>query len=108
MSTVNSTLSQETRDALKAANPGVKLHALRVSGEIIVVKKPEKVHWERLEQDKGDGPEAAITLVRECVVYPDEPAFDKLLNEKYAIYQPIGDFIGKLVGLERVEELGEF
>lgn len=109
--TVKPELTDELKANLRAANPGIKLHPVRIGGQIIVLRKPERIAWERYESERDKGErdvEAALTLVKTCVVYPDEPAFEKLLEDKYAIYQPLGDVIGKLVGLERVEELDTF
>jgi hypothetical protein len=105
-------LTRELKENLKAANPGVKLQAVRIGPHLFVVKKPDPVHWTRYEQDNDKSEDydhtAAIDLVRECVVYPDEAALNAILADKYQIFRPLGDVLGKLVGLERVEELDGF
>jgi hypothetical protein len=77
---------------------------------VFVLRKPSHVEWDRYETENGDDKsgETAKNLVKACVVYPDEPAFERILSERYAIHQPLGDVIGRLVGLEKAQELEVF
>jgi hypothetical protein len=99
-------LNPEIKAALKAAHPDTKLHLVRISNDIFVLRKPSHVEWSRAEEDNSAS--ATKNLVMTCVVYPDEKAFERLLEDKYAIHRPLADVIGRLVGLEKAEEVEVF
>jgi hypothetical protein len=103
-------LTPETKAALKAAHPNTKLHVVKVGNDVFVLRKPSHVEWDRYESENGEDKsgETAKALVKNCVVYPDEAVFERIMSERYAIHQPLGDVIGRLVGLEKAQELEVF
>jgi hypothetical protein len=99
-------LTPEIKKALKEAYPDGKLAAVRVGADTFVLRKPTAVEWAQYEED--DSSNSTRNMVEKCVVYPDAPVFQKILEDKYAIYRPLGDVIGKMVGLEKAEEAEVF
>ncbi len=99
-------ITPEIKKVLKEAYPDGKLTAVRVGSDTFVLRKPSAVEWAQYEED--DSTNSTRDLVERCVVYPDAPVFQKILDERYAIYKPLGDVIGRMVGLEKAEEAEVF
>ncbi len=89
-----------------------KLEGLRgVDHDIVVcrlgavaLRKPQPVQWKRFQESKQTARDAAETLVRSCLLYPDAAAFTGILDDQPAALEAFAMTCARLAGQD-VERL---
>jgi hypothetical protein len=88
-------------EELKAKHPGLKLHLLGDEDAQVVVRVPSPAIYRKgkaKSRDEKTSLDANETLVRDCLVYPDQVAFGAMLEE----YPGLADtFATALMGLAK-------
>lgn len=91
-------IDPKTIDELKAKHGG-DLHLLRNDGIEVVAKRPGKPQYRRWRQATSDEKrrqDAAETLVRDCIVHPDQEALTTIFDVRPGL---IDTFCGELLEL---------
>lgn len=70
----------------------------------VAVKKPAPVQWKRFQESKQPARDAAETLVRACLAYPDAGAFTAILDDQPAALEAFALTCARLAGQD-VERL---
>jgi hypothetical protein len=80
-------------DELKAKHPGVTLLTLRSASYAVIVRSPSRQAWRKFSElivDEKRRADAVERLFLDCVVYPDNPAINAMLDVKPALAQQFG------------------
>lgn len=74
---------------------------------MIVVKRPNHLHYKRFVDKGKTTTEELSKLVRPCVVYPDKAEFDRILEEAPAALVRCADAVCWLAGMRKEESEGK-
>jgi hypothetical protein len=90
--------------AIEAHGPlDKKIATVQTTAGLVIVKKPNHVLFKRF-QDSGESSTDEFTkLVRPCVVYPDKPRFDAMLDDSPGILGPCAKAVCLLAGVKLKE-----
>ena len=85
-----------------------EIHVVKVTPKsadpvVVLVKRPGRVEWRKLQSDNMDAGKKALASegwVRACVIWPGREAFDELLKKYPALVRPISDELLSIAGLE--------
>lgn len=86
---------------------GKKIGAVYTKLGVVIVKKPNHVHFRRFQDQSESTSKEFLQLVRPCVVYPDLTTFDQWLEEQPAILAACGTEACRLAGSKIKEAAGK-
>lgn len=86
---------------------GAKVAAIDTRLGVIVVKRPNHLHFRRFQDASEVTTETLDRLVRPCVVYPSHERFDAMLEELPAVLTELGREVSVLAGMKAKETAGK-
>lgn len=78
---------------------GDRLAVLHTSAGMVVVKRPNPLHYRRFQDQKDQQTEHVATLVRTCLVHPSATGFETICNELPATLLQVADLVASLAGV---------
>lgn len=95
----------EARDAMEAEHGplGQKIADYETPMGVIIVKRPDSLIFKRFVDGGKSGQDAALQLVRPCVVHPSKQTFDVITDELPGVVGPLANLVATLAGV-RVRE----
>lgn len=99
-------MTDELKEKLKAQHGDI-YSVSAPSGEMVVVRMPDRALWKRFRSHMADERrriDALENLVRGCVVHPDAPTFDAMLEKKPGLAETFGAAVVDLAGMAQDSE----
>ncbi len=78
-----------------------KIAAVKTEEGVVIVKKPNHVIYKKFRDTNEFDTEALFKLVKTCLVHPDLPKFEKLLEERPAVLERAANAVIELAGHNR-------
>lgn len=94
----------EAIEAAEVEHGAKRVMQIPTSSGVVIVKRPNPIHYKRFRDEGDANTEAIDRLVRPCVVYPSLSEFDRILEEEPAVLDRCADRVVRLAGF-RVKEL---
>lgn len=99
-------IDQSTLDRIRSEHTGDLFHLPDPDDEQggIVVRLPTRAEWARFQSQLGDDKrisKAMEQFVRDCLVYPDKPAFEAMLDARPGLASTWGKTLGEKAGAGR-------
>lgn len=86
---------------------GTKIAIVQTELGAIVLKRPNALHFRRFQDEGETKSKHVLQLVRPCRVYPDEAAFEQILEEQPAVLVALGNAVSELAGARTREVSGK-
>ena len=97
-----SAIAPEILEKVKAANPGIETYTAEFSTGAVILRAPSLPEYRRFNSmqttTSGKNMENVETLIRSCILYPDQDGLTAMFNRQPALIFKIGDTAVDLAG----------